>query len=332
MDYITCCLRNLNCSEYKEPILLKSKDEAVFYLVYQEKIVLDVIQSYNFMEDFGRDSARKLAHNFFCYYQTEFSTTNLHHRKVIVNNQYMSAQKLSNALWFIKDNSVTPNFATISSDSQLEPQLIRRSVYYTDAGGGYNLADFNMKELHQAMKWYNLIDEISPKIEVEKVDLANSLVNMSNYLRFDIPSFQRAYYFLDLARKTEFLPGKITSYISILESLFAVKGENTHKVAERTANFIEEDESDRYTTFKAIVNIYKVRSDFIHGSEIKHSTQQSLPQTSKELDSIVRRVLTKMYSKHPELNYKNKKDKKNTDTKNFEEVNDWFNQLAFSKK
>jgi hypothetical protein len=182
------------------------------------------------------------------------------------------------------------------------------------------------------MTWYDLLDQFNHKIQRTKVDQSKSLTNMSSYISFETPSFQRAFYYLDVARKTDFLPAKIASYISILESLLAVKGENTHKVAERTAALIEKDVEERYKTFRDMVSIYNIRSDYIHGSEIKHSTQELLPQTSKKLDSIVRRVLIEMFKNHPELNYRNKKDKKNPINKNFEEVNEWFNQLVLSKE
>lgn len=331
MDYVACSLRNFSCSNYKEPIEVKSNERTIFYLLHKEQVVLNIPMSYNYGLRYGTDEVDRVMSDFICYSQHEPSVTNQNKRDIIVNNRYATAQNFSNALWFIKDNAVTPHFATISSDQPIEPTGLRRNVYYTNSEGGYATPEFTVEEVKAAMSWYPVLEQFLPKLESSKVNLSGELTNMSSYLRFDIPSFERAYYFLDIARKTDFLPGKIASYISVLESLFAVKGENTHKVAERTAAFIGEDENSRYQLFKSVINIYKIRSDYIHGSEIKNSTHELLPQTSKQIDSIVREVLIKMYSKHPELNYRNKKDKKNPNAKSFEGVNEWFNELIFSK-
>lgn len=335
MDFVACSLRNFNVSDYSRPIEIKSNGKTIFYLLYKEPELLNIPMSYNYSIRYGVDEVERITSNFVCYSQHDPSNLNKEQREIIVNNRYAACQNFSNALWFIKDNAVTPYFTTISSNSHIEPGGLRRNVYYSDSETKYNDSiSFTISEIEEAMKWYDVLDNLLVKKKAGEVVMNSkfSLVNMSSYISFETPSFQRAYYYLDVARKTEFLPAKIASYISILESLFAVKGENTHKVAERTAMLIEKDEKERHNTFKDIVSIYKIRSDYVHGSEIKHSTQELLPQTSKKLDSIVRRVLIEMFSNHPDLNYRNKKDKKSLSIKNFEEVNDWFNNLVFSRE
>jgi hypothetical protein len=332
MDFIACSLRNFQVSDYAGPIEINSNGKTIFYLLFQEPEILNIPRSFNYSIRFGIEEAHRVTSNFVCYSQHEPSIVSIEKRRTIVNNRYVASQTFSNALWFIKDNAVTPYFSTISSNTQIEPEFLRRNVYYTNSEAGYSDVFFNNTEIEEAMTWYDLLDQFNHKIQRTKVDQSKSLTNMSSYISFETPSFQRAFYYLDVARKTDFLPAKIASYISILESLLAVKGENTHKVAERTAALIEKDVEERYKTFRDMVSIYNIRSDYIHGSEIKHSTQELLPQTSKKLDSIVRRVLIEMFKNHPELNYRNKKDKKNPINKNFEEVNEWFNQLVLSKE
>lgn len=237
-------------------------------------------------------------------------------------------QTFSNALWFIKDNSVTPSLVTLSSDSEIEPEPLRRNVYYSDSEAKYDEEiSFTTTEIKDSIQWYGYIEKLLVKRKPEDITIDNDagMVNMSSFMSFEISSFQRAFYFLDVARKTDFLPAKIANYISVLECLFAVSGENTHKTAERAAFFIGKNNEDRIKIFKDVVNTYGVRSKYVHGSEINSKTHNTLPDVSKMIDSIVRKVLIKFMIEHPELNYTNKK-------KGRENVEEWFNHLVLSKE
>lgn len=327
MDLLACSLRNFRVKDYNDIIALASEGVHLFHIVYQEPVIVEIAMSYNYGFRFGLEEVDNLMSSHVCLDVREESITDDNRRYIRVNNHYVNCQTFSNALWFIKDNSVTPHFATISSNAKIEPVSLRRNVYYSDSQSNYTNTDYSVAEIEEAMKWFERLDKFNAKLERSKVDLSERLTNVSSYISLNIPSFQRAYYFLDTARRTDFLPSKIASYISILESLFAVKGENTHKVAERTAAFIAKDKEERFDLFREVVSIYGIRSDYIHGSEIKQKTHDVLPQTSKKLDSIIRRVLIEMYSNHPELNYRNKKSET---MKSFEEVNEWFNRLTLS--
>lgn len=328
MDFVACCLRNFNCLDYK-PMEIKLNGNTQFHLIYKEKELMGVTSSYNYSLRFGVDVTSLLLENYVGFSIFENSLLDMKEREIIVNNYYALLQTFSNALWFIKDNSVTPYFSSISSDSMIEPVLLRRNVFYTNSETNYVNTTFSNLEIEEAMKWFGILDQFLMKMETKKV---NSLTNMSNYITFDISSFQRAYYFLDIARKTDFLPAKITSYISILESLFSVKGDNTHKVAERTAALIGNNDNERIQIYRDIVSVYDIRSKYVHGSEIKHSTHELMPNTSKKLDSIVRKVLIEMFSNHADLNYKNKRDKKKASSKNAEDVDKWFTELVLRKE
>ncbi|MEK4827816.1 hypothetical protein NSS71_25320 [Niallia sp. FSL W8-0951] len=329
MDFIACSLKNFKVLGYNNPIKLKCETGKIFNIIYREKVLRAIVESYNYQLRFGTEISNTLCNNYALVSVIENSIGDKNKRSVIINNEYVLAQNFSTALWFIKDNAVTPYFVTISSNGAfLEPSILKRNVYYSDSKAKFDLVDFSKEELNEAIKWFDILLKFMTKIETNKINVsASTLENMSAYLTFDIPSFERAFHFLDIARKNDFLPAKIASYISILESLFAVKGENTHKVAERAAALIAKDKDERYDLFRDIVSFYGIRSDYIHGSEIKSKTHDVLPQTSKKLDSIVRRVLIEMYLNHPELNYRNKKSEK---TKSFDEVNEWFIRLTFS--
>ncbi|PFF00485.1 hypothetical protein CN321_01215 [Bacillus thuringiensis] len=335
MDFIACGLRNFSVSDYSRPIEIKNNDKTDFVLTYKEEILTVIPSSYNYLLRIGTIETERLLNNFVCFHLTDLPDNDNNKRRILVNNIYGNCQNFSNALWFIKDNSVTPTIATISSDSKIEPLFLRRNVYYSDSEAKYdpNIA-FTTSEISEAMKWYKELDGLTDKKKSKEMNLENGkdLINMSGFLSFEIPSFQRALYFLDAARKNDFLPAKIANYISILECLFAVNGNNTHKVAERTAVFIGGNSEERIEIFENVVKTYGVRSLYLHGSEIKGSTHDSLPNTSKIIDDIVRKVLIKIITVHPELNYRSKKDKKDPNSKNVEDINNWFNYLLLSKE
>ena len=182
------------------------------------------------------------------------------------------------------------------------------------------------------MNWYSILEEFIFKKESVFIDISNNLTNMSNYISFDVPSFQRAFFYLDEARKTEFLPAKIASYISILECICAVKGENTQKVSERIAYLIGNDVEERLEIYNDIKKIYNFRSDYVHGSQITTKNHLTLSDVSKRADEIVRRLLSKIFIEHKDLNYMNKKDKNNPNSKSNDDVDRWFNELIFRKE
>ncbi|MDA2309888.1 hypothetical protein [Bacillus cereus group sp. MYBK35-2] len=332
MDFIACGLRNFNISDYTEPIEIKNNDEPVFDLLYRHSVLHNVRMSYNYEMRFGTDEVFRLFDNVICFRMANTSIDDIAKRSRLVNNFHANCQIFSNALWFVKDNSVTPYFATLSSDCEIEPESLRRNVYYSDSETKYDTnISFTIAEINEAMKWYQELYKLADKKKAEEINIDDNadLVNMSSFISFEIPSFQRALYFLDNARRTDFLPAKIANYISILECLFAVSGNNTHKVAERTAAFSGKNNEERIAIFENVVKIYNTRSLYLHGSEIKNDTQNSLPNASKIIDDIVRKVLIKIITVHPELNYRNKKD---PNSKNVEDINNWFNYLVLSKE
>jgi hypothetical protein len=327
MEYIACCLKNFKIEGYRSPVKVMYEGNELFKLMYREdKIFESIPKSYNYIFRLGMDVVDVLYSNYMFFVKMNESIKDKNQRYYIAKNYLENGIIFSNALWFVKDNAVSPYFCSISSSNNIEPELIRSGNSYTNSSARFNKVSFSHEEIKEAMKWYKILDDLI--IPVNAADIkASDQMNFSNYIHFEISSFQRAYQLLNSTRTIGFLPSKIASYITVLEGLLAVKGENTHKIAERTSVFIEKDTNKRIKVFRDIVSIYKIRSDYIHGSEIKSTTHQSLPDLCNNLDSIVRRVLIKMFTKHPDLNYRNS-NKKNPEIKNFEQVNDYFNELV----
>ncbi len=330
MDFIVCPIRNFECSDYNEPIEIKQDDTLLFYLFYQEMGLINVLNSYMYKETFGIDCLSYFKNNFICYAHSE--NIPIEKIKIIMNNFYCNCQLLSNALWFIKDNAVTPYFTTFSSTQQIQPNILRKGVYYTSSIGMFDKVNFSKDELKRAIEWYGILDDFLLKKEASSINVSDNLTNMSNYMSLDVPSFQRAFYYLDDARKTDFLPSKIASYISILECITAVKGENVQKVSQRVSYFIGNNFDERLKLFDDIKVIYDFRSSYVHGSQITEKKHVILPEICKRADEIVRQVLSKIFTKHKDLNYMNKKDKNNPNSKSNEDVDRWFNELTFGRE
>lgn len=322
MDFLACCLRNFKVSDYAGPIEIKSNGNTIFYLLFQEREILNIPMSYNYSIRFGLEEVERVTSHFVTYSHYEPSILDIDKRKTLVNNRYLDCQTFSNALWFIKDNSVTPYFATISSNSEIEPESLRRNVYFSDSETRYTNNFFSLIEIIDAMKWFEIIDKFNIRVERAKMNLTNNLTNMSAYLQFNIPSFQRAYYFLNVTRKTDFLPSKIASYISILETFYAVEGDNKHKTSERTAFLLGKDGDERISIYDHISEAYVIRSKYVHGAYISDERNKKLAEVSKNLDKYVRMIFKEMLINHPDLNYNSGKNQK---------VDKKFNELILNK-
>lgn len=325
MDFIACALRNFKCNDYEGPIEIKNKDELLFYILFQEPELLAIPQSYKYSLLFGLEEVNRIITNFVCFGRTNKTIEDRMKRKILINNFYSYCQIFSNALWFVKDNSVTPYFVSISSDTKTEPEFLRRNVYYSDSETKYGSEiTFTLSEITEAVKWYGAIEGFTiKKKSIEVKGFNKQIQNTSDYLSFNIPSFQRAFYLLDTARKTDFLPSKIASYISTLETFYAVEGENKHKTSERTAFLLGNNGEERLKIYKDISEAYTARSKYVHGAYISDDRNKKLPQISKTLDTYVRDVFKVMLLKYPHLNYNSGKNDK---------VDHAFNEIVLSKE
>lgn len=306
--------------------------EVLFTLLYNDIILSRITSSYKYKENFGVENLNYYRDTFVCVAITEHFLNDKSKAYTLVNNFCINCEVFSNALWFVKDNAVTPYWTTMSSQKSVSPVVLRRSVYYTTAKGSFETVNYSREELEKAMKWYEILEGFLYRKNIEDIDTSANLNNMSNYISFNVPSFNRAYYYLNTARNTDFLPAKIASYISILETIFAANGENTQKVAERAAYFIGESIEERISIYDDVKLIYDIRSCYVHGSLISDKKHKTIPEISEKADNLVRRVLKKAYKEYPQLNYINKKDKNNPNSMNNIEVDRWFNELILRKE
>ena len=108
----------------------------------------------------------------------------------------------------------------------------------------------------------------------------------------------RAFYFLQSARATVFLPLKVAHYCTCFETLVSTSStELAHQVAERVAVLISEDSQERMEVYRNLKRAYDTRSKVVHGSELTRSQQRYLDD-SRNCDDYLRRLLLSFMAHH----------------------------------
>lgn len=240
------------------------------------------------------------------------------------------------ALWMVKDHAISIPFSTFYSQDQKQHIGMNFSGIYTSKSDGEILPTFfDEKDFAEACYWYdvimdNSIKSISKKNE-ESIEYNGNIINRSVEYFEESTSFERAFSYLQITRESSFIPAKIAFYITILENLLAVKGDNAHKVGERLATLICKPEEDAFKVFKDIKKAYDFRSNFVHGSSIKHANDdhfENIKLYSLKLDDYVRRAIKKLIADYSFLNYS---DNKKDDFISFVEANENFVKLVLNK-
>jgi hypothetical protein len=185
------------------------------------------------------------------------------------------SQMFGLSLWFIKDNSANIPFG-LFNDTQLNSGFpMTKNVMVSNAKGKYEIEIFSRDEFEKANEWLNYLSEFyieddSTGREYDGYNNLNSDINQNTN------SFKRALTYLEQARSTSFLPAKIASYISVLETLFVVADSNTYKTPERTAVFLGGSLDDKKANFEIVKDAYSVRSSYVHGSDIGDKKNKKL--------------------------------------------------------
>lgn len=228
-----------------------------------------------------------------------------------------------NALWFIKDNSVCSDGSQYINDVSKITLYSSKGEFFSNAYGMVSETNFSEKELDEAEDWYDIITEHTLMKTIGNVSYKDIVTLQGDRKeKISLSSFSRSLLYLNSARKNFFIPGKIASYTSLLETIFAVKGDNTKKVSERLSRFISNSKDEEILIYNNMKNLYDIRSSYVHGSDMKNTLEQELVEYSYILDSYVRRLMKKILLNHNELNYGKGTSKK------FKEINLWFEELA----
>lgn len=229
-------------------------------------------------------------------------------------------------LWFVKDNSISMS-ACYGHIPAMERMFVSLSTSdtITTAKGVFKDQIFTLEELENALNIFNAYNKIAYNSTISREVLQQKLVipTAGLYASFhtkdydeaknynDFNRIERAFRFLAFARHSSFLPHKIALYIPVLECLFSTSpSEATQKVSERTAFYLGTCSDERRHVFDTISHGYNLRSRYIHGGQFdkkRDTLLENQMMTSENLDSIIRRVLTKVILNDSELFLDNEK-------------------------
>lgn len=303
MDFLISCLQNFQCEELGKGFNVIDNNLIDFNLVKDIPEAKYVFSDLNYASFIGREGLLRLDKNHMGFSVSEVTESDQRRRYNKLNNFFVSNQIFSSALWFVKDNAVTPSMATLSSDDHTDIGLLRKNIIYSNSSSENEITFFSKEELRQSLVWLEILAGFLQHKETKGMDTPVNYDNLSNVLSFNIPSFERAFLYLESARSSDFLPAKIASYIAILESIFSVRSENTHTTSERVAFFIGKNGDERANIYNQVHSAYDIRSLYVHGSHISDKKGKLLSETSGNIDNIVRRVLSKIFLEYKNLNY-----------------------------
>jgi hypothetical protein len=120
------------------------------------------------------------------------------------------------------------------------------------------------------------------------------------HLEHNYPRLSRAFLLLTQARRSSYIPIKITFCVITLECLFSTddSSEVNHKVSERVAFFTGESKDERIAIFSKLKKVYDIRSKFVHGQNIKAGKKpmktDDMGEYSLFLDDLLRRIFRKI--------------------------------------
>ncbi|MEM9001697.1 MAG: hypothetical protein AAGB24_15665 [Bacteroidota bacterium] len=200
-------------------------------------------------------------------------------------------------LWFLKDHACNIELSYLEIFKYLSATHANSIFGSTNFLGRVNVfADGQTKEIsiseeelkHIVKKYAGL----RPRQYVETFDKAHFTFIYKTQTRVEM-----ALSFLYDARGEHNLGIKISNYCSLFESLFSTgNGELIHKLSERTACFIAHTPEKKYEIFRKVKDIYAIRSQVVHGSNISKRKHTRLGEYAVEADHIARSVFKKIFS------------------------------------
>lgn len=198
-------------------------------------------------------------------------------------------QLLSSALWLIKDNSISTDqgFLYIYDDKfdneKTSVSSNGRTPYFFNSYGKRVETEYSFDEISGAIKLQMLFDNESG-LKMSQNQIANRITTGANRL-------ERFYYFIQSARSEAFLPNKISTYCTALETLLSTDNQEiSHKISERVARILGKDLQSREELFSFIKVAYSIRSSNVHGDKLskKYRTLENQAEIARELDDKIR--------------------------------------------
>jgi hypothetical protein len=225
---------------------------------------------------------------------------------------------ISNAFWLVKDNSIRFNTGHLSymDDKSITVKSNTVNSQYSNCLGKKDVITYSKDEIINALEYFDFLFGITLSKEKGGLDHTSAEANRIN----------RAYYFIDLARKTYDIGTKVSLHCSAFECLFSVAtAELKHRLSETIANFIGGNFEEKKEYYCQIKEIYDLRSSVTHGSGINKklfkNNEESLSKIGENCDNIMRQCILKIISDESlkSLYFSNNNDK----------ISNFFTDLIF---
>jgi len=263
---------------------------------------------------FGADAYKKSP---YFYLQSDYETNDLKFsenikRIIDANTEIYRVvfNHLMSFLWLQKDNCC--------SIGAIYTFLPEHKIVF-EKTNGYNYSKWNgmidekTSFTNQEIKEsFELYAKISAKFYHRNIRIGRSdeprpdLITDRSVTPYDIKKetrLERAFNFLDVARKTRNIPEKIAFFVCIFETLFFGKdsGEIAHQVAERVALYASNTRIFRLGIYTLVKDAYRIRSTYFHGNSFANVKDDKLLSISERIDFLTRNVFNQIITSDADI-------------------------------
>jgi hypothetical protein len=202
---------------------------------------------------------------------------------------------LLHGLWLVKDHSAYPGlgFVQVCDGKNISVHSNQLASNFTTSTGQRSTVALTTEELNRAS---DFIKKLLPLFRYD-FRLRHSPTTALLGSQRDAKRLSRAIYFTSVARAVNDLGIKIVNYCTALETLFSTDAtELTYKVSQRTSVFLGGSVEEKMSIHDLVKKAYGVRSKVVHGDGLRNDAVEKIMSVSEELDSLVRRILLKIFS------------------------------------
>ncbi|HTE25410.1 hypothetical protein [Flavitalea sp.] len=285
-----------------------------FILSQDDKVIHTFFFKNTFASEIGTNVTQRLyKYPFFYRSMKDFSILHLEgiHKYAVNSTQFITIFCFS--LWFIKDNSVSLFISVTGTETKC--YTVQSSQVYTSSFGLTGDTRFSLDEINRAIEIsdrLNLLTTTQHHFGYQEIPARLNSSNISPDYFLDYNStdrISRAIQFLTLARTQPHLHTKISLYVPIYECLFSgdESSEVSHKVSERAAFYLGDNVTERTSIYDLLKSTYNLRSRYLHGQTLdtkkskKYDTLDKLRKLSTDIDSLTRRLMTKVIMQDSEI-------------------------------
>lgn len=252
-----------------------------------------------FASQVGRMETEALSHSksyIYASYEGQLDPLNENDLDMTCVGHLREIQQFLRATWLLEDNCINheTGFLQVMLDEQTAVYHSNFLAYVveTSEGSKAHQTELTRDQLRTVRHFFrdhqNLASHNEMFLEPERFQPYGKVGRLD-----------RCLYFVASARGEVFLPFRIASFCSCLETLFLRDNEELkHRLCERVALFLETDSAARLRTYEAMGRCYNIRSKLVHGLDIKESIEQ-IRELSVMIDEFVRKAILLVFE-HPD--------------------------------